>query len=63
MAIEIELLVENEDEADEADARIIEYAASHGLETGVVILGKVAAFLKSEALDHYDRLVNAGVLK
>lgn len=60
---EIELLVNSESEADDADRRIIEFAKGFGLTTDQVILGKIGAFIKSEIPDHYKFLVGAGVLK
>lgn len=60
---EIELLVNSEAEADEADRRIIEFARSFELTTDQVVLGKVAAYLKAERPVHYQALVDAGVLK
>lgn len=60
---EIELLIENEAEADEADRRIVEFAKGFDLTVDEVVLGKVAAYLKAEKPDHYDALVAAGVLK
>lgn len=60
---EIELLVEDEQEADAAEARIIEFANQFDLVIDQVVLGKVAAFLKSEKPEHYNALVTAGVLK
>lgn len=60
---EIELLIEDEEGADEADRRIVEFAKQFDLVTDQVILGKVAAYLKSESPQHYAALVDAGVLK
>ncbi len=60
---EIELLVNDESEADEAERRIIEFAKKFDLTTDRVVLGKVAAYLKAESTGHYDALVKAGVLK
>lgn len=60
---EIELLVESEAEADEADRRIMEFAKGLNLATDQVIMGKVAAYLKEKRPDHYRALVDAGVLK
>lgn len=60
---EIELLVESENDADEADRRIMEFADNFGLVTDQIVLGKVAAFLQAEKPEHYDALVGAGVLK
>lgn len=60
---EIELLVNSESEADEADARIIEFAKTFDLVIDQVVLGKVASYLKVESSEHYEALVAAGVLK
>lgn len=58
---EIELIVDSEAQADEAEYRIIEFAKQFDLTTDQVILGKVAAYLKMERIDHYDMLVEAGI--
>lgn len=58
---EIELIVDDESQADEAERRIIEFAKQFNLTTDQVILGKVAAYLKTERTDHYDILVEAGI--
>jgi adenylate cyclase class IV len=60
---EIELLVEEEMQADAAEARILNFANEHGLSTGGVILGKIAAYLLNENPEHYNALVAANVLK
>jgi len=60
---EIELLVNSESEADEADRRIVEFAKKFELTTDQVVLGKVASYLKAEKPEHYEALVSAGVLK
>lgn len=60
---EIELLVEDESEADAAEERIIAFAKKYDLSTDQIILGKIAAYLKEENPDHYEKLVAAGVLK
>lgn len=60
---EIELLVESEAEADNAEARIIEFAKQFDLVIDQIVLGKVAAFLKFENPVHYETLVSAGILK
>lgn len=58
---EIELIIDDESQADEAEYRIIEFAKQLGLTTDQVILGKVAAYLKAEKIDHYEVLVEAGI--
>lgn len=60
---EIELLVETEEEADTAEARIITFAKQFDLVIDQIVLGKVAAFLKAEAPNHYNALVAVGILK
>ncbi|MFZ1301356.1 MAG: CYTH domain-containing protein [Candidatus Microsaccharimonas sp.] len=60
---EIELLIEDESKADEAEARIIEFAQQFNLTTDQVILGKIAAYLKEEKPEHYQALKVAKVLK
>ncbi|MBI3889231.1 CYTH domain-containing protein [Candidatus Saccharibacteria bacterium] len=59
---EIELLVETEEEADAAEARIITFAKQFDLIIDQVVLGKVAAFLKADDPRHYNALVAAGIL-
>ncbi len=60
---EIELLVKDESEADDADRRIIEFAKGFNLTTDQVVMGKIAAYLQAEKPDYYTALVEAGVLK
>lgn len=60
---EIELLVNDESEADAADQHIIEFAKSFNLTTDQVVMGKIAAYLQAESPEHYAALVEAGVLK
>lgn len=60
---EIELLVDDEAEADEADRRIIEFARQHNLTLDGMVMGKIAAFLQAELPAHYKKLVAAKVLK
>ncbi len=60
---EIELLVETEAEADDAEARIIEFAKQFDLIIDQVVLGKVVALIQSEDPAHFEALVLAGVLK
>lgn len=60
---EIELLINSEAKADEADSRIVEFAKKFNLVTDQVVLGKVVSYLKAEKADHYEALVNAGVLR
>lgn len=59
---EIELLVRSEAEADQAEQRILEFAHRHHLSTDKVVLGKVLAYLQSERPDHYQTLVDAGIV-
>ena len=59
---EIELLLEDESGADDAERRIIAFAKSFNLTTDQLILGKVAAYLKAERPHHFQALVDAGVL-
>lgn len=60
---EIELLIDDESQADDAELLIVEFAKKFDLVTDQVVLGKVAAFLRAEKPDHYETLVAAGVLK
>jgi adenylate cyclase class IV len=59
---EIELLVDDESQADEAERRIIEFAKSFNLTTDQVVLGKIGTYLQSESPTHYQSLVDAGIL-
>lgn len=60
---EIELLIEDESQANEAENRIVKFARSFDLTTDKVILGKVGAYLQAVEPDHYRALVEAGVFK
>jgi adenylate cyclase class IV len=60
---EIELLITDESQADDAEQSIIRYAQTYDLTTDKVILGKIGAFLKEEKPDHYAALVAANVLR
>jgi uncharacterized protein YjbK len=60
---EIELLVETEGEANEADDRIMAFAADHNLTSDTVIHGKIGAFLEAERPKHFKTLMDAGILK
>jgi adenylate cyclase class IV len=60
---EIELLIDDESQADEAEERIIKFAKSFNLTTDKIILGKVGAYIEAVRPDHYKLLVDAGVLK
>lgn len=60
---EIELIVDDEAQVDEAEDRIIAFAKQHGLTTDQVVLGKIVAYLKSERADHYKALVEADISK
>lgn len=59
---EIELLIDNEQQAGEAETRILRLANDLELAVGQVIPGKVIAYLQTEAPDHYQELVLAGVI-
>lgn len=58
---EIELIVDDESKADEAESQIIAFAEQFNLTTDQVILGKVAAYLKEEKVEHYNALFDAGI--
>lgn len=59
---EIELLVDEESQADAAEESIIEFAKAHNLATDQIVLGKIAAFLQVERPKHFRQLVAAHVL-
>jgi len=58
---EIELLIDNESQADDAEARIIAFAQHFNLTTDQKIIGKIGAYLKVERPEHYRSLVDSGV--
>jgi adenylate cyclase class IV len=59
---EVELLVENKDDIQKAEAEILEFAKSLNLEVSRV-RGKVLEYLKREKPEHYQAIKDAGVLK
>lgn len=59
---EIELLVENKNEMSEAAKKIEKFAFDNGLENSYV-RGKVLEFLKRKKPDHFQVLVDAGVVR
>ncbi|MDP2705707.1 MAG: CYTH domain-containing protein [bacterium] len=59
---EIELLVNKKEEAEEAIAKIKKFAADNGIPYDMA-RGKIIEFLKRYKPDHYQVLVNAGVVK
>ena len=60
---EIELLAEDESQADAFEERIMTFAKLYELETSSVVLGKIAAYLQRVKPSHYQALVNARVFK
>lgn len=58
---EIELLIDDESQADDAESRIITFAKQFDLTTDQKIIGKIGAYLKVEKPEHYQLLINAGV--
>lgn len=60
---EIELLIDSESDADNAEHRIIEFAKEFNLVVDRVILGKVAAYLQAKRPEHYKALVAAAIFK
>lgn len=59
---EIELLVENKEKIKKAENEIIEFSKKIGLKISPV-RGKVLEFLRNKKPDHYQALVDAGVVK
>ena len=60
---EIELMVENESEMKPAQEKIDNFAKSLGLKVTNRIRGKVVEYLKRKRPEHYQSLINAGVVK
>jgi adenylate cyclase class IV len=60
---EIELLIDNEADANTAEQHIITFAKKFNLTTDKIILGKVAAYLKTEDPTHYKVLERTGIFK
>ncbi|OGL94893.1 hypothetical protein A2348_05395 [Candidatus Uhrbacteria bacterium RIFOXYB12_FULL_58_10] len=58
---EIEIMVEDEKDADAASARVDAYAMAHGLSADA-IRGKVVEFIRRERPEHFQALVDAGVI-
>lgn len=58
---EIEIMIEDKKDAEKASAEIFEFAKSLGLEIEDV-RGKVIEYLKQKRPDHYQALVEAGVV-
>lgn len=59
---EIELLVESEDQVEEASGRIIEFAKKHGLAI-TYVRGKILEYLHKIRPDHFQALIEAGVVQ
>lgn len=59
---EVELLVADESQAAEAEVKILQLADELDLTVGQTIPGKVIAYLQVEAPEHYQALVDAGVI-
>lgn len=60
---EIELLVDERGDMKGATDKILEFARSRGLETGKgAVDGKVIEYMKRHRPDHYQALLDAGVL-
>jgi len=59
---EIELLVNDKSEVDAAAAKIKEFAADHNIPYGPV-RGKIIEYLKRYRLEHYETLVDAGIIR
>lgn len=59
---EIELLVEDKADAPAAVERIVAFAQYHGLRTDQAVIGKVGAYLEKVRPEHYQKLVEGGIL-
>jgi len=55
---EIELMAESKEDVPEAEAKILEFAKSHGLSTGE-IRGKILEYLARKNPEHFDALKKA----
>ncbi|MFH1621252.1 MAG: CYTH domain-containing protein [Patescibacteria group bacterium] len=58
---EIELLVSTAEEISQAEEKIVEFAAEHGLKSGTAP-GKVIEYLRRDRPEHYRALVESGVI-
>lgn len=58
---EVELMVDLDEQVENAAARIDSFAREHGLELDASIEDKVLSYLKSRRPEHYRALVEAGV--
>lgn len=59
---EIEILVESEDQVEEASTRIIDFAKAYGL-TVTYVRGKILEYLHRMRPDHFQALIDAGVVQ
>lgn len=60
--VEIELMVNEKSEIDNAIQKILAFAESHKLEVGQV-RGKIVEYLRRNNLQHYKALVDAGIVR
>ncbi len=58
---EIELIIDDETKTQETTSKIIGYAKMHGIE-GDTVRGKVAEYLRRNRREHFQVLLNAGVI-
>lgn len=61
--VEIEMMVENQSQTKDAADKIVEFAKSKGLETGVYTRGKVLEYIRQKRPEHFKVLVEAKVVK
>jgi len=60
---EIELMVEDESEIGEAIGKIMNFAKSQGLKTGIYTRGKVIEYIRLKRPEHFKILVESKVVK
>ena len=60
--VEVELMVNDKNEIDNAIEKILSFANSHNLEVGQV-RGKIVEYLRRNNSKHYKALIDAGIVK
>ncbi len=61
--VEIEYMIEDESKIKEATEKIIKFAKSFGISTSEYVRGKVSEYLRRNSPDHFEALVDNGVVK
>jgi len=60
---EIELMVEENSDIDDAIKKIIDFAKSKGLQIGIYTRGKVVEYIKQKRPEHFNALLEANIVK